>query len=273
MKFVLQDNLINEDHLLQIKYAIEKYPHVTCGVIPFSRDITCTEHLAGTDYIPYGSTLFTMLTYELGWKGQFFDLDRFNYRAFLDNRDDMLNDNVLEIQDAIEFLNEQPEDSEWFTRPSHDLKQYVGMVDTAKDLSAFFKDAMEFSGTGCYKIERGTEVVISEPKTIQAEWRWFVVDGKIVSGSMYRYRGNLYSQRVIEQDIIDEAQSFADKWLPHETCVMDLALVDDEVKVIEFNCFNSSGFYDNDVEAVFNAVAKYMGLGNGVAVLPCKKNV
>lgn len=256
MKFVIQHNLMNEDHLLEIQYAVNKYPTEYVGVIPFSREITSDTPLEGTDYIPYGSTLFTMLTYELGWKGQFFDLDTFNYKAFLQNRDDMLNDNVLEINDAIAFLEQQPPESEWFTRPSLDLKQYTGMVDNAKDLSEWFNDAMKFSGTGCYKIEPGTDVVVSTPKVIQGEWRYFIVDRKIVSGSMYRYRGNLHSQRVLENDVLEEAQSFADKWLPHPTCVMDLALVNGELKVIEFNCFNSSGFYDNCVETVFDAIWK-----------------
>lgn len=254
MKFVLQTNLINDDHLLQIQYAMRKQPCIDVEVIPFSRVITSEDQLLGKDYIPYGSTLFTMLTYELGWKGQFFNIDTFNYREFLDNRDDMLNDNVLEIRDAIKFLEEQPEDDDFFVRPSEDLKQFTGMVLPAGELVDWFKDAMEFSGTGCYKIESGTEVVVSAPKNIQAEWRYFVVGGKVVSGSMYRYRGHLHKARVFEDDILEEAQGFANKWLPHETCCMDLALVDDEVKVIEFNCINSSGFYDNCVETVFDAI-------------------
>jgi hypothetical protein len=258
MKFILQDNLINEDHLLQMKYAMEPYPHTCVGVIPFSKEISHQDgELTGTDYIPYGSTLFTMLTYDLGWKGLYFDLDRFNYTSFLENRDDMLNSNVMEITEAIEFLSGLPKDSDWFVRPSEDLKLFTGMVDTAENIVDWFKDAMECESSGSYKIEKGTDVVVSDPRNIQAEWRYFIVDGKIVSGSMYRYEGRLYKQRVTEQDILDEAQTFADKWLPHQNVVMDLALVDDKLKVIEFNCINSSGFYDNDIESVITALWEY----------------
>ena len=257
MKFMIQHNLINPDHLLEVQLAIEKFPHEFVGVIPFGHEITSDEPIVGTDYIPYGSTLFTTLTHELGWKGSYFDLDKFNYRAFLGSRDDMLNSNVMTIEDAMAFLKTVPEDSEWFTRPSLDLKQYVGMVETAGELLAWFKDATEFTGSGCYKIEEGTDIVLCKPVNIQAEYRWFVVGGKVISGSMYRYRGNLFKQRCIEPDIIAEAQRFADKWLPHDNCCMDLALVNDQVKVVEFNCINSSGFYDNDVEAIFKAIWEY----------------
>jgi len=47
---------------------------------------------------------------------------------------------------------------------------------------------------------------------------------------------------------------FADKWLPNRNVVMDLALVDNELKVIEFNCINCSGFYNHDVRKIFDAL-------------------
>jgi hypothetical protein len=99
--------------------------------------------------------------------------------------------------------------------------------------------------------------VLCEPQNIKAEWRWFVVGGKVISGSMYRAHNQLRKMRVVEQDLINEAQLLADKWLPDECCVMDLALVGEELKVIEFNCINSSGFYDNDVNAIFEALWNY----------------
>lgn len=35
---------------------------------------------------------------------------------------------------------------------------------------------------------------------------------------------------------------------------MDLALYDNELKVIEFNCINASGFYDNDIRKIVDAI-------------------
>lgn len=118
-------------------------------------------------------------------------------------------------------------------------------------------DAMECSSSGSYQLDKNDKVVISPVRNIQAEWRYFIIDRKIVSGSMYRAYGRLRKQEELNEDVLKEAQSFADNWLPHECCVMDLALVDDEVKVIEFNCINSSGFYDNDVNEIFNKLYQY----------------
>lgn len=257
MKFLIQHNLINPENLLEIKEATEKYPREFVGLIPFSREITSDEPLVGLDFIPYGSTAMTEVALELGWKGLFFDLATANYETFIVNRNDMLNENVLRLDEAVEFLANRPATELWFTRPSLDLKQYTGMVDTAGELFAWLKDRLECACSGSYQLAPDTKIVLSIPKTIDAEYRWFVVGGKVITGSMYRNNGQLYSQEQLDPDVIKEAQSFADKWLPSPCCVMDLALTDYGVKVIEFNCINSSGFYKCNIGKIFDALWEY----------------
>lgn len=262
MKFLIQHNMLNPEQLEEIRKAVEPYPTVFCGVIPFSRDITGIEdEVNQKDFIPYGSTLMTTLGHDVHkWTGLHFDLAKFNYDQSLANRDDMLNSNVVRLDEAIRILEAVVQDNTdtlYFTRPSEDLKQFSGQVIDAKECLGWFKSMMECETSGSYKLEPETKIVLCEPQNIQAEWRWFVVGGKVVSGSMYRAHGQLRKERVTEQDMIDEAQTFADKWLPDDCCVMDLALVDGELKVIEFNTLNSSGFYDHDIPAVFKALWEY----------------
>lgn len=172
----------------------------------------------------------------------------------------MLNSNVMRLDDAIHMLgiikNRDPK-SLWFVRPSEDLKQFSGQVIEAEECYNWFKSMMECETSGTYKLEPETMIVICSPQPIQAEWRWFIVGGKVISGSMYNIHNQLRKERVTDQEMIDEAQTFADKWLPSECCVMDIALVNDELKVIEFNAINSSGFYDNDVDTIFKALWEY----------------
>ncbi len=258
MKFVIQFNLINEEQLLKIRDVVEKYPYEYVSVMPFSHEIKANSGpLEGTDYIPYGSTLLVKLAEELKWKGCYFDLDKFNYEAFTKNRDDMLNSNVYTIQEALELLKTQPEDKMWFTRPSQDLKQYTGLTNPTHSCIEYFTNALLADTSSVAQLKLDTKIVLCETKNIDAEYRWFVVNRKVVSGSLYRHNGFLFKEKVTDQKVFDEAQTFADKWLPHENCVMDLALVDGKMKVIEFNCLNGSGFYDNDVMAIFDAIWQY----------------
>lgn len=256
MKFLVQHNNLDNNKLLKIKESVKRFPHAFVGVIPFSNEIISDELLEGIDYIPYGSCLLSRLANENNWKGIHYDLSKLNYINFAKHHPYMLNKNVQTVSDACKLLKKVKQDSEWFTRPSNDDKRYSGIVMTASAIVEWFEDMIN-THEGSYKIDPNTEVVIDTPKYISAEWRWFIVGGKIVSGSMYRAHEQMRVMRELHQSVIDEAQAIADIWLPMDCVVMDTALVGDEVKVIEFNCINSSGFYDNDVDAVFKALWEY----------------
>lgn len=261
MKFLIQHNLMNEGQLNLTADAVKPFPHEFVGLIPFSHEITSNEPLDGKDYIPYGSTLLTNLAYDLGWKGLHFDLDKFNYTAAIENRSDMLNTGVILPARQMMFnLHYHDIDTQIFMRPSHDLKHFSGLVDTAGNLVKMLEDMIgvwESGDVGSYALNPDTDIVVAKPQDISAEWRWFIVGGKIISGSMYRAHGQLRKLRELDKEVINEAQSMADIWLPDPCVVMDTALVGDEIKVIEFNCINSSGFYDNDVDAIFKALWEY----------------
>lgn len=263
MIFIVQHNLINQDSLDKIGAALKKHniPHEFVGIIPFSREITSNSPLEGFDYLPYGSTTLTVETQLLGWRGLYFIPETFRAEVWNDNRDDMLNDcPVTTVQEATKFLRTQDPKSLWFTRPTEDLKTYSGQVIEAKECADWFDDAVNCASSGSYQLSPDTPIVLAEPRKISAEWRWFVVGGKVIDGSMYRRDDVLYKQHVdpvIDFRMYEEAQTYADKWLPHPCCVMDLALVDGELKVLEFNTINSSGFYDHDIDKIIVALWKY----------------
>jgi hypothetical protein len=258
MEFVIQQNLINEDQLMLIKNAVKTIPHKFVSLIPFTHEIISDNELTGTDFIPYGSTLLTTVCKELGWKGLHFDLSTFNYQAAVEHRRDMLNDeHIFTVSEAIKFLSDEEQHEQWFIRPSEDLKQFSGQVIEAKECVDWLTDAVSCNSSGTYNVTEDMMVVLAKPKLILAEWRWFVIDGKIIDGSMYRIRGKLVKHHETDVELIQEAQELADKWLPDPCCVMDLALVNDELKVIEFNCINSSGMYGHDIKVIFKALYKY----------------
>lgn len=257
MKFLIQYNLMADVQLERVRKAVAPFPHAFVGLIPFSRVFTGEVDVRDTSHIPYGSTLMSTLGLEYGWRGLHFNLDTFNYRAALEHRDDMLNSNVMKISDAIAYLGDiattDPE-REMFMRPSHDLKQFSGQVIGAREACDWLQDAMQCESSGSYRLEVDTEIVVCEPQNILAEWRWFIVGGKIIDGSMYRRQRQMYQRAETDTRVIEEAQKLAHVWLPDTCCVMDTALVGDSVKVIEFNCINSSGFYQNDPTRIFNAL-------------------
>jgi hypothetical protein len=257
MKLLIQCNLMNESSLLEIKEGICDLPHEFISIIPFTREIISDYILEGTDYIPYGSTKLTKVAFEdYSWKGTFFDIENFNYEKCIQKRKDMLNcDHVFSVKEALEFFSKCQKDEGWFVRPSLDLKQFSGMVINSDECRSWLENAVKYDSSESFGITEDTMIVVSEPKIIQAEFRWFIVGRKLISGSMYRKNNILKKERITEKNFIKKVQMIIDdSWIPNDCCVMDLALVDSELKVIEFNCINSSGFYDHSIKEIFSAL-------------------
>jgi glutathione synthase/RimK-type ligase-like ATP-grasp enzyme len=110
-----------------------------------------------------------------------------------------------------------------------------------------------------------TLIMMSSTKKILAEYRMFIVDGKIVSGSVYKqgtmgisHLNKLNAVLSPDESVISITQRMIDKWQPAEAFVIDIAKTDDGLKVIEINNFNSSGFYSCDVYKIINSIEEYI---------------
>lgn len=267
MKFLIQSNLLSNQQLEMTKYVMDTYDSIDCAIIPFSEEITTTEPLDGLDYFPYGSTSLSNIAISRGFTGLHLNLETFNAGAWERfNGENMLNRPwIMFAEDAIEHLMMRKPKDKFFMRPCEDLKQFTGYVDTCEEHISILQsmiDSYNQGFPGTYSMNPETKVAISEIQEIDAEWRWFIVNGKIISGSMYRAHGQLRQIQETDHSVINEAQTIADQWLPDSCCVMDTCLLKSgNVKVVEFNTINSSGFYANDVPAIFDAVATFHNIG------------
>lgn len=227
------------------------------GLIPFAHKIMSDSELAGVDYIPYGSTALINVAADLGWRGCFFNEGNFKYSAAVANRSDMLNGGVMTVREALSMLDRCQPDDLRFVRPDNDLKSFSGQVLNASYLTHMLRTALAGASTLCNKLSPDDNIVVSEVADIYHEHRWFIVGRKVVSGSLYRDRGQLVLKPVADSCSLYQAQELADIWLPHDCCVMDTAGTDHGTRVVEFNCINCSGMYANDPRTIFNAMLTY----------------
>lgn len=87
---------------------------------------------------------------------------------------------------------------------------------------------------------------------IQAEYRCWIVNNRIVEISQYRRDGQFETKRITDPEIFLVAELFKNEASLHSCYVMDLALVQDEWKLIEFNPIHCSGWYAADVEHILD---------------------
>lgn len=250
MRWALQTTLINQDHAKEILDALKSIdkPFVFADPFPFTEQLV--EEIEGVDYIPYGSTTLMKIAAKRGWEGLAFDPLTFDHREWVEERLDMLNQGArhIPIREANVFLRSLSPQTLMFIRPVGDLKLFSGMVAAAVEALSHFS-----------ALNLDEVVVIADVHSLRAEWRCFIVDGNVVSVSMYRCENRQLLRREDNPAVLSQMRVLAEGWLPHVNCVMDVALSSGSFKVIEFNCINASGFYACDVALVLRAMSRYYG--------------
>lgn len=92
-------------------------------------------------------------------------------------------------------------------------------------------------------------------KDIYQEYRFFVIDGKVVTGSLYKQGGKPLSSPIVNDDVLQFAEDMVNIWCPDRGFVIDIAVLpDNELKIVELNNLNSSGFYSCDIGKIVNAI-------------------
>jgi hypothetical protein len=216
------------------------------GLVPFENKLRGIEGLDPTEpTFFFGSTkMLEILSKDPVWRDQIFFNEQFD--SYYEGRSDFLNSGrPMCLKDVKEFLTEPS-----FIRPISSLKPFGGTVVTP----ANFDDWLETYG-GSVDLE--TEIIMCPYWDIWAEWRFFIIGGEVVTGSMYRISGAL-KNRIAPPEMLMTAQALARKWLPDETCVMDLALTTEGFKVIEYNAVHCSGLYDSDPKILIDAIAEFV---------------
>lgn len=93
----------------------------------------------------------------------------------------------------------------------------------------------------------------SPVKPITAEWRCWIVGGRLVEISQYRLEGAMARVRGAPEDVTGFAAEVAQTWLPAECVVVDIARTPQGLRVLEFNPIHGSGWYAADVPTVLDA--------------------
>jgi ATP-grasp domain, R2K clade family 3 len=255
MFWVVQENVANEEAYQSFVGALDELalPYTIVKVVPFSRELIPDVNPTNP-VISWGSVSMENVAVEKGWKpGTFFN-DNFDQRVWTKvYGDDMLNADA----EFHEFCKIPAFEGTRFIRPVEDKKVFAGMVVHGEEIENW-KEAIQRYSDGYTTLRPETVVGVSNVKEIAMEWRFFVVGGKVVTGSRYKNWGLSDFRRVDETTGPWEfAQKMVDKWQPADAFVIDIASpkeTPEKYKMVEINCINAAGFYCSDVRAIIEAI-------------------
>ena len=128
---------------------------------------------------------------------------------------------------------------ETFIKPSRDLKSFNGGVIYAGET---IKNYIARTGHSMPSIKDET-IVVSDIKEIQEEYRFFIHKDKILASSRYMLNSEVNPSNIVPEFLTDCAKDYAKLYNPADIFVMDLAVTNEGIKIVEYNCWNASGFY------------------------------
>ena len=247
MLWAIQTKMMYKPHEAQILNVLKVLGYDYCSffIAPFSNELPAI----GTEKtLFYGSTTVINSIYESQkWiPGAFFN-ENFDYRVWY-NKYESLNAECLFVK-----LGEITEEhfcgrSHAFIRPVLDLKEFAGSVIKWEDFNNWKQSLINAN------MLMDCTCIVAEPCGLSHEWRVFIVYGQAISASQYctSHRFNVSAE--VPRDVLQFAEQQAKIFSPHDIFVMDIGQSNDLYYVIEVGCFNSSGFYQCDIAAIFKAM-------------------
>jgi len=259
INWILQKNLIDENTFKSLKNAIllDNAEYQEVYIIPFSEDLPF-DISKDKNNILYGTkTLIMNAAVKQDYRDAvFYNDELFQMKVYMDKWNTKMLNNDARIVEIYKFINENhQDDEEWFIRPNEDTKSFTGLVTTFAEFKEMAINALQ----GAPYFQKESLILVSKPKQIEKEWRNFIVDEKVVSSSRYCVNGKRsIDGKDVPNDMVKFAEDCCKVFMPHDVFVMDVALCEGQYFIVECNCFNDTGFYDHDIDAIVKSVNDYM---------------
>ena len=258
VRWIIQTNL---SEIEKMTSACEKLGIEYEGVyvIPFSNEMPEFTKDIDTTNIYYGSTTFMYNVYRQLNKpvGLFFEEKTFSMEKYLDVWNYYMLSSDGKITTLKKFIQEEhPDDMNFFIRPDADDKSFDGVVKPFSEIKTFINNITKCDNA---MLNEDTKILVSEPYNITKEWRNYIVNGKVVTSTLYRKNFKLCKDGTdAPAEMIEFVEERCKEYMPHEVFTMDIALSGDDYYIIECGCMNSVGFYDCNVEKLVSEITKYV---------------
>ena len=276
MHWVLQNNLFNEAGFQRLLDTLERLglSYSLHKVIPFigvlSPALAYGEDFTGEfdeDYevpVPDGPKIvmgsYSMVRYaaKRGWYPGSFANDNHDFRVQVSHWGDaMLNHDAR----VVPFVEIPKTRDLFFVRPVDDSKAFAGHVSGWGQYREWRDRVITLGADNGGTLTPDTLVMYSPVHTIHREYRLWVVDGKVVTASLYKEGGRVVYREVVADDpVLQYAAPYsghpmiADTWVPARAFVLDIAETPDGYRILEVNCLNAAGFYAADLQKLVMAL-------------------
>jgi len=272
MLWIVQNNLYNEAGYVAFIEALERLAvdFLVVKPIPFTNIImpasfdSATQNIedvaepyidTSQKVIAFGATTLSRIAKAKGWLPGTYLTDAFDFETW---RDGFGAENILNSESIVRRICDPVNITHMahtlFVRPVDDSKAFTGTIMSNYDFHDWIQFIRTIEEEEFQPLHKNTKIAIANFKKIYAEYRIFVVDGKLITGSMYKRGDAVISEELNDVNVLAFAEQMVERWQPAVAFVIDIALTEDDYKVIEINNINSAGFYAADPQKIVAAI-------------------
>lgn len=185
----------------------------------------------------------------------------YSYYSTLIQSDKLLNDEFVYV--SVDKLIENPskffklfQEKQLFIKDNCGFKRFTAKLCKEDEVEHLLTYSL-----GSKELDKRDLVILSRPKEILGEHRFFIVNRKVVTQSTYKWKDAVDVRRDVPQVALNFARQVAKDLADFQGCyTLDVATTGDSLrncvpKVLELNSFSCAGFYACDPEKLVEAVS------------------
>lgn len=264
MHWVLQDGFFSDIGWQKLLETLQAFgiPHSTHKVVPFVGTLIPEPVVDHTNVICFGSYSMRHAATLYGWNPGVFDIIAHDFNVQKSHWGEMMLNHDSEV---MEFKDVRLTKAA-FVRPIDDTKFFSGKVFEDDEFHEWQHKVCALGTEAGISLSQDTLVQVSPIKRIYAEYRFWIVNRKIVTASRYKLGDTvLYSADVDRRfhqfvgDLIGGFPESLQNWVPADAFVIDVCDTPDGIKIVEINTINAAGFYAGDVQKIVMALEDAYG--------------
>jgi len=251
MHWILQENIFFENGWDDLVATLDRFgfEYSVHKVVPFTGELIPAPKEGLSKAICFGSYSMRHAAKKYSWTPGVFDLHDY---GFVEQKKHW-GANLLNYESVVSKFSEAKfTEDEMFVRPVLDSKSFSGRVFSRDGFTHWQKQVANLGTEST--LTSDTKIQLAKVHRIQAEYRYWIVKGQLITKSMYKLGDRVLYKRDVDSRVDDFVRDRVSEWSPHYAFVVDVCDTDSGLKVIEINTLNSSGFYNGDVQKLVLAL-------------------
>jgi hypothetical protein len=253
MHWILQNDIFSEQGWRALIETLERFrlSYSVHKVVPFIGELMPAPALDHRNVICIGSYSMRHVAQREGWTPGVFDIGGQDFvRQHAHWGAHMLNAGsvVSTFREAV-FSREH-----LFVRPANDAKYFAGRVFAREDFTDWQRKVCAMGEHDGSSLTPDTLIQLAPPLRIHAEYRYWIVQGRIVTRSLYKRGDRVFYSSEVDGRLDSFVEARLAQWMPHETFVIDVCDTPEGMRIVEINTLNAAGFYAADMQRLVLAL-------------------